>query len=732
MNSRTKTKSLLLLSSILTSGLTMPVFAAQSETMGTLEEIMVTAQKRSESLQAVSLSLTAFSGDFLEKSRIENFTDLETRVPGLVYEDFSPGQPRYFIRGIGNISKSAAMDGAVGIFVDEVYLGRPEMLNNNFFDLARLEVLRGPQGTLFGRNVVGGAISFFTRVPDEELRMKASVTYGNYGLVEGQYAISGPISDKLFAGVSVAGRLHDGYAFNETTGNDVGDEQFVSGRATFRYLPNDDLEVTLRADASRRRGTGTWWDLYSEGSFSQGNSNADPRRGAMATEDGFGDVDNEGVSLTVDWQTNIGTFRSISAYRHSILRSRANTTGLYVAELDDPERFNYHHTLFIQEDDQWTDQYTQEFRLTSDGEGPLNWVTGLFYLHDDVERLNITDYRFVFYGTEGVSQNIQNNQTDSYAAYANVSYDITQDLKLQGGLRWSHDKKHFSTVASGDPFTPYTSGGVPVSGFSAEAKNSWSAWTPAISLNYNLARDKFVYASVSRGFKSGGFGGQTDQVAAESSFAPEYAWNYELGAKTEWLDRRLRLNVTAFYLDYTDLQVGIITQPDPDLPPIGVAGNAGKARVKGVELEWNVVPIEGLNIYGNYAYTKSDIKDLVVGGTDLTGNRLARAPKHKFFAGTSYTVPLAGGSSLTGRVDFTYSSRFFNTINNSPVAVVPGQHTLDGSLRYDMADGRWALEVWGKNLTDELNINSIADVIGDGYASYTEPRTYGITAHFKY
>lgn len=698
-----------------------------------LEEVIVTAQKRAENLQAVSLSLTAFSGDFLEKSKIEGFNDLKSRTPGLIYEEFTPGQPRYFIRGIGSIARSSAVDSAVGIFVDEVYMGRPESVNNDFFGIERVEVLRGPQGTLFGRNVVGGAVSFFTRKPTEDLKAQVAATYGNYNLIEGKAYVNGALTDKLFGSVSVTSRNHDGYAFNTTTGNDLEDEQFISARAALRYVANDDLDIQLNADISRRRGTGVWWDLYREGAASIGKSNPDPRRGANDTSDGNSDVDNKGVSLHIQWDAGIGDLTSITAYRESELAARSNTTGLYVAGLTDPNKLNYFHTLFIQEDDQSAKQFSQEIRLASQGDTRLSWVGGLFYFHENVDHAKITDYRFIRFNLQGHIQYDANTVTDAFAAFANASYKFTDAFSVQAGLRWSHDQKDHVSVASGNPFVPFRNRGVIVSGWTSEGDDSWSALTPALSLNYQIVEDKYLYATVSRGFKSGGFNDQeTEKLAADTSFAPEYAWNYEAGLKSEWFDKRLRINASFFYLDYKDLQVSIVQQVDPNLPPIGVTGNAGKATVKGVELEWVIVPVEGLTLYGNYTYTDSKIKDLISGNANLDGNKLAKAPKHKLFAGASYSLALDDTTTATARVDYTYSSNFFSTINNSPIELIPTQHSLDAGLRLDLAEGRWGVEVWGKNLTDELNVNSLSNVSGDGFASFSPPRTYGVTLHFRY
>ncbi|KGB56292.1 TonB-dependent receptor precursor [Sphingopyxis sp. LC81] len=701
---------------------------------GGLEEIVVTAQKRSENLQTVPLSLTAFSGDTLEKSAVTSIAELAARTPNVSYDTFSPGQPRYFIRGIGGTASGSARDGAIGIFVDDVYMGRPAMTGTDFVDLARVEVLRGPQGTLFGRNVVGGAISYFTLKPDDEFRAQAALTLGNYRRIDGNFLVSGPISDTLSAKVAVSSRNHNGYAFNETTGKDIEDEQSIVARGALRFQPNSDVDIQLNADISRLRATGNWWHLLREGPNSIGKSNADPRRGRNHTDDGFSDVDNGGVSLNARFQTGIGEIASITAYRESTSSTRANTTGLFVAPLTDPNRGQFHHTLFIQQSDVDSSQFSQELRLASEIGSDISTVIGLFYFHENVKSTDITDYRFVSRNSEGRRRFDGRNKTDSYAAFANIAWDVTDELKLRAGLRWSLDKKDHVAVAGGNNFVPYRDGGVIVPGFTAPGKDSWDAFTPSLSINYQATPTKFFYASLSRGFKSGGFSDtEIEKLSAMTAFDPEFAWNYEVGMKTEWFDRRLRFNASLFYTDYTDLQVTVIRIVDPAFPPFGTTGNAGKVVIKGAELEVNAIPVDGWNIYGNYAYTDSNIKELVVGTADLAGNRLGRSPKHKFFVGTSYETEIGGGYKAAARVEYTYSSSFFSSINNTPVELIDGQRSLDLGLTLTTPDDKWSVDFWGKNMTDRLNINTITEVpLRDGYASFLPPRTFGATLRFRY
>jgi iron complex outermembrane recepter protein len=731
MRSRTLGTASALVLAMAAGAVSAPANAADAIANGvpqaTLDEVIVTAQKTSENLQTVPLAITALSGDFLDRSKVEGFVDLKSRVPSLAYDEFAPGQPRYYIRGIGNINKSSGVDPGVAIFVDDVYMGRPSMTSTDFTDLDRVEVLRGPQGTLFGRNATGGAVSFFTRKPDRVGRFDGQVTTGNYGLYGASAVVGGPLADGISVKLGATARTHKGYAFNEIAGKDVEDEDFAGVRGAIRFQPNDAWDIQLNVDGSRRRGTGPWWDLAVESAADVGKSNP--------IDVGYADIDNAGASLTVNWKTDIGTVTSISAYRNAQNHNRANTTGLNVLPLSDPDRRNQFTTLFIQQDDENATQYSQELRVDSELGPRFKFVVGAFFFHDDVFHQKLTDYDFVLFGPTGLAGRFSfnaNNKTDGYAVFANGAYQLTDDLKIEAGLRWSHDKKEHNVIARGRNYAGFMNNGAPVAGYDAPASASWSALTPMASINYQATPDAMVYATVSRGFKSGGFNDtDNDRASALRPFNPEYVWNYEMGTKTEWFDRRLRLNATAFYMNYQDLQVTIVTIVDPALPPIYVNGNAGKTTIKGLEFEFDAVPMEGLNFYGNYTYTDANINRLTTGGVSYAGKKLPHVPKNKFFAGASITRPV-GGFSVTGRVDYAYQSNYFGTIANLSNERSLSQTNVDAGLTITAPGRHWAFEIWGKNLTNELNINTITASSGDGFATYLPPKTYGVTLHVNY
>ena len=412
--------------------------------------------------------------------------DLRSYVPGLEEYNPGPGRVNYSIRGIGNEDNPVpTADGGVGIFQDEVYIGRSFLVNNDFLDVDRVEVLRGPQGTLYGRNTIGGAISFFSRQPTDDARAGADLSFGNYNELNFSGYASGMITDGLDGKIAVSTRSHDGYDTNTSTGAGLDDERFFGLSGALRWRPINSLDVTLNLDTSHRRGNGSWWiltsqqacpgpqaqyDLFTPCSYSgqtqPGQIEPDPRKGPRGPDSGQGDINNAGGSLNIKWTNPLGLLTSISSYRRGNLASRAPEVG-DVAELHSPiatvgadpaggtcpatdvAAYNntvgswplsdLNYTVFEYDN---TEQYSQELRLSSQNDSPLTWITGAyFYREATIQNYGIT-YQYNFpafpgYAENGSGNSIGRGATDSYALFANAAYNITDALKIQGGLRWT-------------------------------------------------------------------------------------------------------------------------------------------------------------------------------------------------------------------------------------------------------------------------------------------------------
>lgn len=737
---------------------------AAGASSGGLEEIVVTARKREENLQSTPVSVAALSGDALAKAGIDEFSEIANRVPGFTFNPDNVSEPNIFLRGIGTDIESAASSAAIGFFLNDVYLPRAQGTAIELFDLERVEIVRGPQGTLYGKNVVGGAINYITRKPTDEFRAGAEAGIGNYGGFDVQANVAGGLAEGLSGSIAATARRHDGYAFNSFTGNDVEDLTAFGALAQLRYQPNDSLDILLTGDLTRRRARGKWVDIQTPSTHNIPFVNPDPRRGPNNI-DGKQDADLGGVHLSVNWDSGAGTLTAISAYREGSFKVVNNDAGSFIdftrlaygpdGRIDffgfDRTRFN--DDYFINNKDEKVKSFSQELRFRSDWDGAFNLLAGVYYQHEQVDRVEDADYIFVRFFAQGREIAETGLKSDTYAAFLEGTYDFTDRLGVTAGIRYTKDSKRFTVYREtigdflGADFEDEN--GNFTRSFSASDKQSWDAWTPSINLHWQAGEDAYLYALVSKGYKSGGWNGEnaTNPGEARVSYNPEYAWNYEIGAKTTWLDNRLRFNVTGFWTEYKNLQTQQFVIFDPNLPADNVIANAGKARVKGMELETALVPVEGLTLFANYTYMDAKITgDListelrfdfscfcnVAVPTNLKGNVLRRSPENSFSIGGDVTVPLSSRLNGFVRADYNWTDDFFFDNENGLRTAQDSVGVLNGSIGVATEDDKWELRLWAKNLTNELYESGKSDVIGSVLVSYNPPRTYGATLRWKY
>jgi len=749
------------------SVLTVPdmALAQEKETSGGgLEEIVVTARKREENLQSAPLSVAAIGGDTLEKAGIDEFSEIASRVPGFTFNPDNVSEPNIFLRGIGTDIESAASNPAIGFFLNDVYLSRAQGTAIELFDLERVEIVRGPQGTLYGKNVVGGAINFITRKPTDEFRAGAEAGFGNYGSFEVKANVAGGLGDGLSGSIAASARHHDGYARNTFTGNNVEDLDAYGVMVQLRYQPDDRLDILLTGDLTRRRGGGKWVDIQTPSDHNIPFVNPERRRGPNNI-DGKQDADLGGVHLSANYDTGAGTITSVTAYREGKFASVNNDAGSFIdftkmiygadGRIDfgaiDHSLFN--DDYYINDKDETAKSFSQDLRFRSDFDGPFNLLAGLYYQHESVDRTEIADYIFVEFYAQGKEIAETRLKSDTWAAFAEGTFDITDTLGVTAGIRYTKDRKRFSVYREtigdflGAEFEDEN--GNFTRAFSASSKQSWDAWTPSVNLHWQPAKDVYVYGLVSKGYKSGGWNGEnaTDPGEARLAYDPEYAWNYELGTKTTWLDNRLRFNVTGFWTEYKDLQTQQFVIFDPNLPADNVISNAGKARVKGIELETALAPVDGVTLFANYTYMDAKITGDLISTelqydpscfcsvpvpTNLKGNRLRRSPKNSFSVGGDVTVPVSSRINAFVRADYNWTDDFFFDNENSPRTRQKSVGVLNGSIGIATEDDKWELRLWAKNLTNVLYESGKSDVIGSVLVSYNPPRTYGVTLRWKY
>lgn len=711
--------------------------AAASESGGGLKDIVVTAQKKSERLQDVPMSITAFGGDFLADNRIDGISDLATKVPNFRFNQFSVGRVDIFIRGVGSDFSSVGSDNSVGSFINDVYIARSSGVAASLYDLQRVEIIRGPAGTLYGKNTIGGAINFITNRPTQQTDAQVRVDYGNYDFMSGTGFLNGALSDVVSARIAFSAQKRNGYAYNTFTKNDVEDDENYNVRASFALDNGSPIDALLILDYGKRKATGSWRHQDPVTPRNRPFVSPDSRRGA-STEDGRQRAEYGGMMLRANIDTDIGNLTSITAYRYNSYAYRENVSGFYVS-LTNPPRPDLPRPnpdlLFINDVTEQSNSFAQEFRLSNSVfDKALDYSVGVYGLLEDAKQFDSTEFIFPDLGNfVGGETGDMDQQVKSFSAFAEATYHPAPNVDLTAGIRWSHDAKNFKITKGGIPTTRVYN--TPTgAGFTVNPKDSWSAFTPRFALEWRPTSDHTIYAAASRGYKSGAFDGSraTSPQAASRSVDPEFAWNYEIGAKTEWFDHRLRFNIAGFYTDYTDLQTQQLLVIDPNIPPQRILVNAGKVVSKGIEIESSLLIAEPLRLDVNYGYLDSKFDStLIVNGQDLNGLRTRRSPKHQGNIALNFDHSFSSGAKFGAQASYDFTSSFFFDNNNSPITKVKGYEVVNASADFTLPNGNWTVSIWGKNLTNELYVRHTTAVFGTGYVLYGAPRTYGVALTWR-
>ena len=745
---------------------------AQDDDAVALDEITVTARKTNESLQEVPIAISVLSGDFLESSRIDDTQDLYLRIPGLgfgqPFKSFTPTA----IRGASTQDDSIGVEPNVGIFIDQVFVGSSTSVEFDLHDLERVEVLKGPQGTIFGRNSNGGVIHYVTRTPDEEFRAATNITIGNHDRVEVGGFISGEIKDGVYASFSARNRNTSGYVRNLVTGNMLGQEQVSSARAKLRFVPSDELDIVLSADLTSDQTYGA--PRYHLGprpaGLPAGSAYVDASGGntSIATGhdipdvlamdlDGAYDRVGYGVSATIKWDTDIGTFHSITAYRdfdgELINFDFDSVNGRTSDGLDTTEGFPYQQTLLS--------AFSQEFRLDwSIGEN-VNVTSGLFYLDENQYRIEHLAAQGIpgsaFFAGDSVQRDILDQEMDStsVAFFTEAQISLSDAVTLSLGGRYTRDEKDGQTNCR--QVGPFWCGFTYTANYSAD----WSEPTYRAILDVQLSDNAMVYGSYAKGVKTGGFsnsasacGGSTDiadcQALLGTPYDPEFSDSYELGARLQFADGRVTLNPTFFYVEYTDIQVLFLDGPSQEF----ISDNLGSGENTGLELDFSFAATKNFDIWATYAYQDSEYgANIQSFGTPAEGNRLQLTPENSFTMGINYERELANGGSITVSGDMVQKSRQYDDFTNNIEASTEYKDLINLRFGYKPTE-KLHLSLWVNNLLDEryevgtnsgfggfvytnaelaANANNLFPGGSVGiWRSYTPPRTYGLDVRWEF
>lgn len=724
-------------------------------------EIIVTAQRRQENLQAVPIAVSAMNTEFLKEHEVRSLQDLSGAVPGLVTTNsVGGGLAPLSIRGVGGVNGGANTfnDEPVAVYLDGVYIGRLSFSTSDLLDVESIQVLRGPQGTLFGRNATAGAVLVTSAAPTKtaEAMVQGSVTDLHEHKISAM--ASGPlISDMLLARVAFGYSKGKGYTRNTATGGRLNGSEATSVRGRLRAMPNDQL--TLDAIVDYQTQDTTYGGIQVANIAVSPTSPFAVRPGFqdLIESDGFG-LDSpvlskqDALTLTFTGNYDFGSAQldSISSYREFKASGDQDSDGTPAHALEN--RINSKNS-----------QYTQEIRLSSDAKRRLSWILGAYYIHERnaVNPLEIRNYVGLF----GLGLNpkfVSGQKLDSWAAFADATFNVSDRLSVTGGLRYTYEKKNFHvrsqnlilnggtipnipaagplagvTLPAGTPFPP---GSPAFTSFADKA--TFKNVTPRFVVNYRPTDDMMVYASFSKGFKSGGF----NAFGLSPAFEPEKITAYEAGLKSEWLDGRVRANVAAFFYDYSNLQVRI------GVPTGGLdIQNAAQAEVKGGEFELTIRPVNALRLAANLAYldgkfTKGTLPAIPLAARfpygapvslapqDVSGNLMSRAPEWQMYLAADYDLDLNSLGKLKLHADWRHQTKvFFLEVNQSSTAFQgKAWSSLGASATLSFGDGNYDIMVFGRNLTDGRYVTQVTQYGSFPVAAISEPRKYGIqlTARF--
>ncbi len=737
-----------------------PAAAAPDSTNG---EIIVTAQRRSERLRDVPISITALNGDQLNKLHADNVSRLEFVTPGFTWgtqgSDSFPA-----IRGVRTSLVSAQNDPVIGFYVDGIYQSRTQQQSVPIFDVARIEVLRGPQGTLYGRNTFGGNVSVVTQEPTKDLGAGLDFDKGNYKETRVSGFINLPLTDNLQVRVSGVFQKHDGYVHSTTPGVTLDDDNEYAERFNLKWTPASNVDVTLHAGTWNRDDAGAGSYGYKvAGTLINPNNGYQSFSGTPyavnpSVPNGTPNVGGQDVGVPVtggaytnDWDyqpfehiaenyvsgqiaVDLGaaTFKSITGYTHfRAFRSADNDQS--------SKQFQaFGYASGIQEPNTRANTFTQELQLASNGTGPLQWITGVYYLHDSIFETyeqTATDPG----ATTGSYKESAALTTNAFAVYGQASYAIVPDvLKLIAGARYSHEKKAFAFADYADAPAGTFNFTTPYSQTSGSPKFNSGTWHAGIQ--YTPDRNTMFYATASTGFESGGVNDTGGDPTIPSSYAPQKVQAYEGGVKTKLLGGKAEVDAAIFYNKFSNLQINVYT------PQVSYFGSAGKARSYGGEVALLTNPVPNMHIDVTLSFLNAKYTHYISGNNfagasggndpvsvDLSGYKIPQSPNFKSTVLASYDIELGHAGTITPSGTWLHSASYYTTDYNTPLDFQKAYDKFDASLRWTDASGRTYIEAYGQNLTKQATLTS--GIVGRRervQVSYDAPRTYGVRLGTKF
>jgi len=690
-----------------------------------LAEIVVTAQKREQNLQDVGTSVTAFDANSLQQLGLKDVTGITGQVPGLQFNQFGATVTIYNLRGVSQNDFSDHQEAPVAVYADDAYIASTGALAGSLFDMQRVEVLRGPQGTLFGRNATGGLIQYISNQPTDTLDGYIDVSGGNFEHIDSEGAIGGPLTDTLSARAAFATNHHSGYISNSLGGR-INDQNQYAGRVQFKWKLSDNGEIRLKLHGvmndNEVAGNYSWAasqpnpeDGTGRGVFNPGGadffgySSADPNP-FHQSEDRRGIFNRTVIGATVHgiWKTDAFTLTSVTDYLHAVKRYGEDSDVTPNPIFNYDVLYHYH-------------QLSQELRLNGSLDS-MRWVGGFYYLHYNSRDIGTTN----LIEPIGMGQADFSLSTNSPSVFAQAEYDLTSQLTFIGGARYTYDDKKFdyNYVCVACPQSlHYVSPDFP------DANRKFNIGTGKVELDYKPLKDVMVYASWNRGAKGGGWSAPTSGPVdpATLPYNMERLTSIEAGFKSTFWDGRARLNGSVFHYDYKNYQgffLNVATQ---------VVENVD-AKVKGGEIEFAVVPVHGLNLQLGVSHLESMVPHVPTPAGIIVPAEMPQAPHWTLNALARYEWPLFGGmASIEG--DAKWNSQQYLELINAPVDLQPSYAVINGRIGFSSLDDRWQIHAFVKNAADKwyriYNLD-LAGFIGVNQGVYAPPREYGLELRYHF
>ena len=709
----------------------VPAQTADDEAV-TLDAIQVTARKREETLQEVPVAVTAFTPETLDKLNIRDIGDLDAQVPNLtIYAARgSSSTVTAYIRGVGQSDPLWGVDPGVGIYLDDVYIARPQGALLDVFDVDRVEVLRGPQGTLYGKNTIGGAIKYISRGLSAETEGSASITVGSFNQMDVKAAIGGSFggNDALRGRLSVASLSRDGFGENTITNQDVSDKEILALRGQLGAYVTEDFNLQFAFDWLDDQSGVRGAQMLAPNRFVPTAPPMSDRYDVRNGMPNINDTSLQGISATANWRiTDDWGFKFVTAKRESDTETNIDfdTTQSPIADVK----------AFYSDE-----QVSHELQLNYDAGGRSRGVMGLYLFDGEAGGQVLNNFFGLLFGdTQGTVY------TESMAVYADWTFDINERLHLDLGARWTDEDKRADVLNRGYSDGTYTT---PISVVADFDKTiNFTNLSPKVSLGYQATDDILVYGLATRGFKSGGYNIRAQATAVPRSAEPfddEVVDSFEVGAKMAFLDQRLFLNLSAFHNKYEDIQLSVFTSYDSNNDGtndafFGDFTNAGSGTVNGVEVEYQWLPTRNWLISGNLAFLDAKYDEFIYTGLNIADEQeFTNAPEFSGAINVEYRTELAQGGNLSARVGYSYQDDVVATTEIVRTGAVPitqdGYGLLNAGVIWDTG-GPWSFSLQGSNLTDKeyrttgYNINAALGVL-TGF--YGPPRQFSLSARYAF